>query len=471
MDTKQKINEKIQDKIQDKINKCFEVLNNGQLEELYNKLSEYIIEEERDNEFYINEIINYYFSTNHYYYISTTNLYVEYKEIFKVINENDMIHTILQFLTNYHQNIEINSCIKQKIKNKIIKKIKDNSIYNNIPDSDTLQNILNYLCPNIFNNKNYAKYFMMSLGDIIMKKTDLFFFIPSSIKPFIKKINKYVSLYFHTINLFNHYKFQYYDHDTDKSRIIKFNNINLNHFNIPDEFYNNLICISLHYSTRYNSSDDFLLDPTCHALQDQVLWIKNVPKPTIIKSFITDYLYIKTGHKINEKDMLFLWKDYLKNNEYINIFQKNSDFTEAITEELGMVDGYYLNVSSLFLPYVYDFKDFWNKYMYVDYTEFDYEISEIFQLFIETYKDKLINEQIITDIINYYYPHILIENKIKHIGCSLWNKKKEIDTFLLNKTITDVNELYHLYCNNFKNKKKVSKTYFTNYYNSTQIIK
>jgi hypothetical protein len=99
METKQKIN----DKIQDKINKCFEVLNHGQLEELYNKLSEYIIEEERDNEFYINEIINYYFSTNHYYYISTTNLYVEYKEIFKVINENDMIHNILQFLTNYHQ--------------------------------------------------------------------------------------------------------------------------------------------------------------------------------------------------------------------------------------------------------------------------------------------------------------------------------------------------------------------------------
>ena len=61
--------------------------------------------------------------------------------------------------------------------------------------------------------------------------------------------------------------------------------------------------------------------------------------------------------------MLFLWKDYLKNNEYINIFQKNSDFTESITKELGIVDGYYLNMSSLYLPYVYDFKDFWNKYM------------------------------------------------------------------------------------------------------------
>ena len=63
-----------------------------------------------------------------------------------------------------------------------------------------------------------------------------------------------------------------------------------------------------------------------------------------------------------------------------------------------------------------------------------------------------------------FYPHILINNKIKKMGCTLWNKKKEVDTFLLNKTITDVNELYHEYCKNFKNKRKVSKTYFLEYY-------
>ena len=71
--------------------------------------------------------------------------------------------------------------------------------------------------------------------------------------------------------------------------------------------------------------------------------------------------------------------------------------------------------------------------MYIDYTEYDYEISEIFHLFIETHKDKFIDENNIYDIIKYYYPHILVDNKLKHIGCTLWNKKKEIDTFLLGK--------------------------------------
>jgi hypothetical protein len=146
MDYKSKINEKI--------SHCFETFNPQQLEDLYNKLLEYIPNEDRDNDFYINEIINNFFSSNDYYYINTTNLYVEYKNIFKIINENDMIYIILQFLTNYHQNIELTTIFKQKLKNKIIKKIKEKSIYNNIPDSNTLQNILNFLYPNIFNNKN-----------------------------------------------------------------------------------------------------------------------------------------------------------------------------------------------------------------------------------------------------------------------------------------------------------------------------
>ena len=459
------------EKIREKITKCIDTFNLVQLEELYYKLNDIIPEEERDNNMYINEIINNFFSYNDYYYINTTNLYVKYEDVFKVINENEMIHNILLFLTNYHQNIEITSQLKQKIKNKIIKKIKDRPVHNNIPDSCTLQNILDFLCPNIFNNKNYAKYFMITLGDIIMKKNDLYFFVPSTMKSFIKKINKYVSLYFHTINLFNHYKFQYYEHDTNRSRIIKINNINLNHIFIPEDFYNNLICIALHYSTRYSCGDDFLEDPTCSLLKNNVLWIKHTTKIDIIKEFIQKYIYTKDGHKINEKDMLFLWKDYLKNNEYINVFQKNSDFNDLISKQLTITDGYYLNISSLFLPYVYDFKDFWNKYIYIDHHEYDYEISEIFQLFVEIYKDKLINEETITDIIQHYYPHLLVENKIKHIGCTLWNKQKEIDSFLTSKPIHDINDLYQDYCITFKNKRKVSKTYFISYCASLQFSK
>ena len=75
------------------------------------------------------------------------------------------------------------------------------------------------------------------------------------------------------------------------------------------------------------------------------------------------------------------------------------------------------------------------------------------------------NEQIIVEMIEYYYPDIeLIDRKIIHnIGCVLWNKKKELDTFLLHKNRSDLNELYRDYCESFKKKRIVSKQYFVNY--------
>jgi hypothetical protein len=166
--------------------------------------------------------------------------------------------------------------------------------------------------------------------------------------------------------------------------------------------------------------------------------------------------------------MLFIWKDYIKHNNIMSIFQKNSDFKDHISNKIKYYEGNYYDVSSMFLPYVNDFRDFWSKYMFNDDTEYEFEISEILQLFIETYKDKFVDEQMIHELIQYYYPTNYINNKVDKIGCTLWNKKKEIDVFLKNTTVVgvNVNDIYHLYCNEFKNKKKVSKNYFLLYYAS-----
>jgi uncharacterized membrane protein len=117
------------EKIREKITKCIETFNLVQLEELYYKLNDILPEEERDNNMYINEIINNFFSCNDYYYINTTNLYVEYKNVFKVINENEMIHIILLFLTNYHQNIELTTNFKQKLIEQLVLHITQTHIY------------------------------------------------------------------------------------------------------------------------------------------------------------------------------------------------------------------------------------------------------------------------------------------------------------------------------------------------------
>jgi hypothetical protein len=73
------------------------------------------------------------------------------------------------------------------------------------------------------------------------------------------------------------------------------------------------------------------------------------------------------------------------------------------------------------------------------------------------------------DLIHYYYPEVKIEDKyIQHIGCTLWNKKRDVLEYLENyKSENQINknglELYALYCE--KKDKRVSKNYFLNLLN------
>ena len=430
----------------------------GNIDMVYNKLLE--LEEIEEKSY--DDIIKFFFENNCYYYNTTTNLYVEYTDNYKFINENNMLHSILKFISKYQDIYLLTSNQKQTIKTKIQKKIKERTIYNTIPESNTLQNLISFLHPNVFKERNTAKYFMITLGDIILKKTDLFYFIPIYIKPLITMINKILSLYFYTINLGNHYKYKYTDHDTEKSRVIPFNNINVNHYNIDSTFILNLICCSIHYSNRYESGDIFL-NKTINAdinTTKPIYWIKNTTKDNLIDSFIGDYLYTKDGYKINEKDMLFLWKSYIKKYNYINIFTKHTDILAYIASKVKY-NTFFTNVGSYHLPYVQNFKEFWTKYIYTD--EENYEMNELFTLFVEQYNIKNINENNMYDLINYYYPEVKIEDKfIQNIGCTLWNKKKDVLEFLEKHNKTKMNglDLYTLYCQ--EKDKRVSKNYFMN---------
>jgi len=446
--------------INDKINSILQTSNLYAKEELFNKLCDFEQNSPEKNKLFY-YILNIFFTNNTIYYIQTTELYVHYKDnCYIILTENDTLSLILQSIYSY----ELQTNVKQQIKNKIHKKIKMNNIYKNIPNSLTLQNIFSYLHQNLFSSKSYAKYFIITLLDIIMKKTDLFYFIDPSMKPFIKTINKYVSLYFHSINLGNHYKFKYFGHPIEKSRIIKTSNFNLDYLKQTEDFFINLICVSFHYSNRFTSGEVFLEDITNRTLKYEVLWMNNHSKQDIVQSFINEYIYTKYGTNINEKDMLFLWKLYIKQNKntIFNIFQKNDEIREEISHRITYSYPYFMNVNSLFLPYVEQFKTFWTKYIYEDNSEF--EIGELLKLFMENTKCKYeISEEIIKDLIKYYYPSINIDEKnIYKIGCVLWNKKKQIDDFLGKNNSNDINEMYNLYAD-YKNGHTVSKQYFIDY--------
>lgn len=438
--------EKINEKIKEKLNTLLQNATPTENQQLYLKLCQY------ESSINLQSIMNMFFSEHNLYYVQTSDLYICYqKHQYAVLNENDIIHLILKNINIY----PMNTTLKQQIRYKIHKKIKERSIYNVIPDSVTLQEMISFLHPLLFDSKNGAKYFMTTLGDMIMKKTNLYYFLDPSMKPLIQKLQKMVSLYLCS-NQLSHYKFKYYDHEPALSRVLKTTNINMQYLRCEDPLYLNLIFCSIHYSNRYQHGDLFLEDITNQSLRKQVLWIKEAKKEDILKEFVDSFFY-PSDSEIHEKDVHFLWKLFLKEKNYPNIFQKNiPEFSPFLVYHAP----YYKNITSMRMPYVKKFTQFWTKYIYDDASENFLELTEILSLFMETHpKYSDMNEQKIKDMIQYYYPETLLENRfVHHKGCVLWDKKEDLRQFLV--TSSCEQDPYQTYTES-SFKRKVSKQYFT----------
>ena len=170
--------------------------------------------EETADEF-IREFIN---SSAYYYNPNIDLFFVYHNKTYKIINEDEIEHDIRTTITDQH-NTEL-STWKYKIKNQIIKKIKECDLLTSIPESETIQRILNALTPFVFKNKDSAKYFLTIIGDILLKKNTNTYFISTKAKQFINELAQESYNIFGTSNMLNHFKFKFYEHKYDECRLI-----------------------------------------------------------------------------------------------------------------------------------------------------------------------------------------------------------------------------------------------------------
>lgn len=107
---------------------------------------------------------------NQYYYMPHNNLYYKYDNItFKVVDEDYIYHKLLSTITDEGKLIQW----KHKTKQMMIKKIKERLLVKAIPNSETIQNVLNF-CNTFFQTKSEAKYFLTIIGDSLLKKRNIF---------------------------------------------------------------------------------------------------------------------------------------------------------------------------------------------------------------------------------------------------------------------------------------------------------
>jgi hypothetical protein len=246
------------------------------------------------NNFLTNEqqiFIQVFLSKNKYFYLQNNNFFYEYDgEKYLIVKEDDVIHKLLSTISNDRVLLQW----KHKTKLNIIKQIKERTLFSSIPESDTIQNVLNVLYPAIFSSKNAAKYFLTIIGDNILKKNShIIFLVSPKMKQILNELDNVALSSIGNNNTANNFMTKYHEnHSYENCRLIKINE------NFSNEVWRellkkiglDLLCVSAHYSKRYESADHFIENKSDEELKAYTYYLKHSCPNNIVVEFCNKYI-------------------------------------------------------------------------------------------------------------------------------------------------------------------------------------
>lgn len=380
-----------------------------------------------------------------FYYISSSETYIQkIDSTWTILREDDIIHLAGSSLP---KDLLFS---KYKIIQSILKKIKETPIYSaSTPYATTM------VIHKIPMKKEYAKFFLTIIGDILLnKKVTEVYYIDSSYKPFLKYIHQQLYVLTHK-PICDVFKYKYHDHKYDNCRIIHGQCTTFTECCMFE-----FIIAAVYLSNKYGSSETYIHHPES-IIQKDVLFLTQYTPETLIQYFLKTHTMSTPGKNMTYKDMFFLWQIFLKRKGLpFVISQQNFKFFLSGVCENDMC----LDCSPSVQADILKLKHFWDKY--IRYDENEYELHELAALYAQQEKATISIEQL-KDIIQLEYPTASMNGeKIVNITCSLWNKKDDLDTLkdiCDHKNMTTLSDMYTLYLTT-PFKYRVSKDYFEQYF-------
>lgn len=403
-------------------------------------------------------------NNNQYFYAAATDNFFYYDGLrYQLYNEDDILHQVLSLISRDGALMSW----KQKTKLNIMKRIRETSLLQSIPESATIQSVIDSLCPLLFSTRAETKHFLTVLGDNIFRKhSSLIYFVDPDAKFFITQLNHMCQMFI-GCNLMQTFKYKYHDHKYEDCRLIKINS-NVKHDTTWSQLLNHnvldVICVACHYSLRYNSADDYLTN-YCNdlVLPQYVFYMKNMKLDALLDEFVNVVIDRDEKHQhtslsatqvlpvlnnpthmrvtqITWKNMQYLWKQYLCDKDLpavVFLQTLKTMLVERLAPHYNTELDSFVGVCSKMLPAIHTFLQFWEDTMIEDDVETDLEIEEVVILFRKWCEQKnemvshLTDKQML-DIIAYYYPSLEIERDkfIARIRCTLWDKQMDIQIAL-----------------------------------------
>jgi hypothetical protein len=418
-------------------------------------------------------------SKHQYFYMPYNNIFYEYDgKTYRIVKEDDIHHHLLSTITDEGKLI----AWKHKTKQNILKQIKDRTLFKSVPETYTIQNVLGFL-NTIFETKTEIKYFLTVIGDCILRKnteeTGLLFFINSSMKKLVSFIDSICCITTGN-SIMSNFISKYHDtHNLLGYRLIRTNeNFNSITTDLIKDVLNkigiDLISVAAHYSERYVSSDQFLINlPNKDPAREYAMFFTLNTPNKIVEQFVSQCIepvsktntnIFSTTCSLSWKNMHYIWKLYLSSINVPNMMYSNnlkvllkSHLSYSVINSSSVFDmglGF-PNVTSKFLPIVSSFLSFWDKHITIinsndsNILDEEYEIDEISSIYKLTNKtfsySHISDKEIIKMIWHFFNPSVdIIENKyITNIHCNLWSKHDDIGEMLDYYKQQHKNELIH----------------------------
>lgn len=418
------------------------------------------------------QFVNYFLSTNTYYFNNSNEMFFFYKDSnYNAICENDILHHIGTAISEQRNTVLMSW--KYKTKTAILKKIKNNLLINTIPESSTIQNVLQYMSGYVCNTKSEAKYILTVIGDNInRKKNSLIHFISGTHKTFFKSLNESCVEFF---NCQCTQTFKYKYHEKHKEHHSECRIIPLKTGSYYDDAmintscsFLNILCVSCYYSNKNKNSDEYIYEKTEESnLYKHVFKMsKNYPL-TIVNQFINEYLvlygdgetskmsfspqeelFLQTYDNEQErfltwKEIQYLWTDFTLTHGFPS--QLYTSFYKTMFCETALVNYYdekediFKNVNSSQIPLIQKFLRFWNTTTTDDESEFaELEIEEIYQLFKiwlnsnSKQTRQTLSESKLLNVLKFFHHDVeIVDDKyICHKRNILWDKEIDIENSL-----------------------------------------
>lgn len=393
------------------------------------------------------EFVIEFFKRYEFYYIVSSDTYVQrIDQEWRIVREYDIVHIL-----NQHISKEL-SLSRYKLIHSILKRVKDTPLYSSATPYTTTM-----IVHQIPMRKEYAKFFLTIVGDILLnKKINEVYYIDSSYKQFLKYV--YQEVYRLTQkSICDVFKYKYHDHRYENCRIL-YGKCSAFKECCMFDFIN----AAVHLSTKYGSSETYIHHPES-VIQHEVLFLTRHTPETLLQYFLDTHTIPTPEKHITYKDMFFLWKIFLKQ-KGLPFVITHQNFKTLLTS-LGKCEAdMCMHCSPSTQADILKIKHFWDTHIQSDDNE--YELNEIVMLYTQHEKTTL-SVDILKDMIVLEYPAVSIHgDTVSNITCSLWNKTDDLDMLrdlCKEKNIVGIQCMYDFY-EKYPFKYHVSKEYFEQYF-------